>query len=402
MNDLTYVSEELNNLKNQLLKRDIKIVKTAGGPWVELEDGKRVLQLSSNNYLGLLNHPEIINASKAAVSKYGAGSSGSRLLSGTTELHKHLELALAEFEGYESAIFFSSGYSANLGVISALINKDDIVYSDELNHASIIDGIRLSGCNKAIYKHRDIEDLEKSIIENKDKYKRSFIITDSVFSMDGDVAPLNEIRLIAEKYNCITLVDEAHATGIFGGKNSGLIEELKLTDFFPVKTGTCSKALGVEGGFCVGSKEVIDFLQNKARSFMFSTSPSPAIIGAVIKSLELIKDSSWRKEKLWQNASFLHKGLKLNNKLRLNEFMTPIVSVYFDLIETCLLFSERLFNECHIWAPVIRPPSVSKPLIRLTPIATHSEDDMKYVIKAFDYLSKELKSQPLPPVVTRS
>ncbi len=395
MNNFSYIDKELEILTTQGLKRELKTVLTAGGPWVEIAGGKRVLQFGSNNYLGLANHPELINASKNAVSKFGVGSTGSRLLSGTSLLHSQLEDIISDFESSESTLFFSSGYAANLGVLSSLINKDDAVYSDEYNHASIIDGIKLSGANKLIFNHKDSNHLEKLIQENKDKHKRNFIVTDTVFSMDGDIANLEEIAALAEKYNCITVADEAHATGIFGKKSSGVIEELELKESFPIKIGTCSKAIGVEGGFCSGPKNVIEYLKNKARSFIFSTSPSPAVIGATLKSFELIKDGNWRKEKLWENAKLLHSGLKKNFKLELNTFTTPIIVVYFNSIEEALNISEKLFNECHIWAPAIRPPTVKQARIRLTPISTHCEDDINFVIKAFDYLSKEIKVKPL-------
>ena len=395
MDDFTFIDEELNLLIENNLKRELKTVLTAGGPWVEVTGSKRVLQFSSKNYLGLANHPEIINASKSAVSKFGVGSTGSRLLSGTTELHIQLEKSISEFEGTESAIFFSSGYTTNLGVLSALISKNDAVYSDELNHASIIDGIKLSGANKFIYNHNDIKHLESLIKGNKDKFRKSFIVTDTIFSMDGDLADLPGIAELAKQYNCLTIVDEAHATGVFGKRGSGLTEELGLEEYFLIKTGTCSKAIGIEGGFCAGPKKLIELLQNKARAFIFSTSPSPAVVGAVIKSLELIKDSDWRKEKLWQNAKLLHSGLKKNYKLKIKDLKTPIVPIYFKTVEEAMHISNRLFNECHIWAPAIRPPSVKEPRIRLTPISTHSEDDINYVIKALDYLSKDIRVEPL-------
>ena len=395
MNNFTFIDEELELLTKSGLKRELKTVITAGGPWIELSGGKRVLQFSSNNYLGLANHPEVINACKSAVSKYGTGSTGSRLLSGTTELHDTLERTLAEFEGTEDSVFFSSGYATNLGVLSALITKEDAVYSDEFNHASIIDGIKLSGATKFIYNHNDISHLESLIKENKDNFKRNFIVTDTVFSMDGDIAPLEQIGIIAEKDNCLTIIDEAHATGVFGKKGCGITEELNLGQYFPVKIGTCSKALGVEGGFCAGPKNVIELIKNKARSFMFSTAPSPAIAGAILKSLELVIDGGWRREKLWQNAKLLHSGLKKNFKLKLNNFKTPIIVVYFNSVEEAMNIGEKLFNECHIWAPAIRPPTVKEPRIRLTPISTHSQDDIEYVIKAFDYLAKDIKVQPL-------
>lgn len=395
MDKLNFIEEELDLLISQGLKRELKVVLTAGGPWVEITGGKRALQFGSNNYLGLANHPEIINASKLAISKFGVGSTGSRLLSGTTELHTQLEKSLSEFEKTESAMFFSSGYAANVGVLSALMGKEDVVYSDELNHASLIDGIKLSGAHKFIYKHNDCNHLEDLILQNKEKYRRNFIVTDTVFSMDGDVANLVDIGNLTEKYNCLTVVDEAHATGIFGKNSSGLVEELGVEKYFPVKIGTCSKAIGVEGGFCASTAKTIELLQNTARSFMFSTSPSPAVIGAILKSLDLIKDGNWRKEKLWENAKLLYNGLKKNYKLKLGNFITPIISVNFNTIDETMLISEKLFNECHIWAPAIRPPSVKTPRIRLTTIATHNEDDISYVVRAFEYLSKDIKIEPL-------
>ena len=395
MNDFSFIDEKRNDLEKNNLIRNMKVVNSASGPWVELSCGKRVLQFGSNNYLGLANHPDIVNSFKTSITKYGVGSSGSRLLSGNTDLHCHLEQSLADFEGAESAMFFSSGYSANVGVISALLDKESAVYSDELNHASIIDGIKLSGANKFVYNHLDLNHLERLLEKNAKNYKKNFIITDTVFSMDGDLANLAGIAELADKYNCITLVDEAHAGGIFSHDGSGLVRSLNLDSKFPLRVGTCSKAFGVEGGFCVGPKNVIDLLKNTARSFMFSTSPSPGVIGAVLKSLELVKDGNWRREKLWQNARELHSGLKKNYKLKLNEFKSPIITVNFNTVLDALNFSDRLFDECHVWAPAIRPPSVKIPKIRFTPISVHNSDDISYVLKAVEFLSKDLKLDPL-------
>ena len=389
---MKYIEDELNLLEQNDLKRNPRIIKSESGPWVELEDGKngkKVLQLGSNNYLGLANHPDLIQASHNAMVKYGVGSTGSRLLTGTTILHHELEMEIAKFESSEASIFFSSGYSANLGVLSSLIDKNYAVYSDELNHASIIDGIRLSGATKFIYNHNNVRHLENLVSENCKNFKRNFIVTDTVFSMDGDIAPLKEIAEISKNYNCIPVLDEAHATGVFGKNGCGVVEELNLEEYFPIRIGTCSKALGVEGGFCVAPKVVIDLLKNKARSFMFSTSPSPAIVGAVLKSIELISKNKSKKEKLWHNAKYLFNGLVQNKYLRLNEFKTPIIVIYFNSINEVLKFSDFLFDECHIWAPAIRPPTVKVPRIRLTPMSTHSEEDMDIVINAFRAFSVE-------------
>lgn len=391
MDIFSFIDEELNFISNEGLKREFKTVMSAPGPWVELEGNKRVLQFASNNYLGLCNHPEIINATKAAVSKYGVGSTGSRLLSGTTELHTKLESVLSDFEGTEATILFSSGYSANLGVLSALLTPEDAAYSDELNHASIIDGVRLSKATKFIYKHNDMEHLESLVKENYNKYKKNLIVTDTVFSMDGDIALLENIAQVAGKYNCLTLLDEAHATGVFGKNGSGVTEHLKLENLFPIKIGTCSKALAIEGGFCSAPYKVIEYIKHKARSFMFSTSLSPPVLAGILKSLELLKDGLWRREKLWQNAWNLYNGLKKIYKLNINEFLSPIICVYFNTNQEAIDFSNRLFHECHIWAPAIRPPTVKKPRIRLTPISTHSEEDINYTIKAFEHLAKDLK-----------
>lgn len=395
MSNLNFINDELNALQEQNLKRELKVVASPSGPWVELSDGKRVLQFASNNYLGLANHPDLINFVKTTISKYGVGSSGSRLLSGTLELHAKLESELAIFQSAESAILFNSGYTTNISVLSSLLGKDDAVYSDENNHASIIDGIRFSKASKFIYLHNDIDNLKERLEANKNKFKRSFIVTDSVFSMDGDVAKLEEIADLSEKYNCINIVDEAHAIGVFGKYGAGLVDALNLHKYFPIRIGTCSKAIAVEGGFCTGPKVLIELLQNKARAFMFSTSSSPAVLGAVLKSIEIVKDSGWRREKLWNNAKLLYNGLKKNYKLRLCEFQTPIIIVYFDSIEQALKISKRLFEECHIWAPAIRPPTVKVPCIRLTAISTHNEEDINYVIKAFEYVSKDL---PMPSI----
>lgn len=395
MHDFTYLLDKLNILAQDNLIREMKVSVTAAGPWVEFDNGKRVLQFASNNYLGLANHPDLINSVKSAITKFGVGSSGSRLLSGTNETHVLLEKNLSDFLRKESTLFFSSGYSTNIGVLSALFTFEDAVFSDECNHASIIDGIRLSRATKFIYKHNDMNDLEKIIIANKDKYKKSYLVTDTVFSMDGDLAKLTDISDLCLKYNVIPIVDEAHAIGVFGTDGSGLVSELNLQENFPIIIGTCSKAFGVEGGFCSSNKIVIEYLKNKSRSFIFSTSPTIANIAAVTKSLELVKDGSWRRERLWSNAKRLYEGLKRNHKLTLGPFHSPIIVIRFNDIDTCLNVSRKLFHDCHIWAPAIRPPSVKSPVIRLTPIFAHSEEDINFVIKAFDFISPDIPVEPL-------
>ena len=272
MNLYEHLKKELTQIKTDNLYRDFKILSSNSDAFVEYR-GNKVLQMSSNNYLGLAGDPRISEAVIKAVEKYGVGSTGSRLISGTHKLHTELEEKLAELKETEKAIIFSTGYAANVGAISALLTEKDAVYSDELNHASIIDGIKLSRANKFIYKHRDTQDLERLLEENHKKYRFNVIISDSIFSMDGDIAPLKEIVAIKERYGAVLFLDEAHAFGIYGRNGQGLAHELGLNNKIDIQMGTLSKAAGSEGGYICGKSDIIDYLRNKSRSFVFSTAP---------------------------------------------------------------------------------------------------------------------------------
>lgn len=373
MNFYEFLNQNITELKKTNLYRNLKTLSSKSAAYVEY-NGKHVLQMSSNNYLGLAGDTRISEAAVKAVKKYGVGSTGSRLISGTHKLHTELEEKLADFKETEKAIVFSTGYAANLGTISALLTAQDAVYSDELNHASIIDGIRLSGTNKFIYKHCDVEDLQRLLEENHKKYRFNVIITDSVFSMDGDIVPLKEIVSLKEKYNAVLYLDEAHAFGIYGGHGQGLAHKLGLNHKVDIQMGTLSKAAGSEGGYICGKSEPIEYLKNKARSFVFSTAPSIPAIAASIKAIEIIRSDYELREKLWENIEHFNTGLKMNNN-------SPIFCIKFDDIEQTLRISDELLEKHNIMASCIRPPTVKTPRIRLCVSAMHSKQDLDYVLE---------------------
>jgi len=406
-----HLQTELTRIKTDNLYRDFKVLSSKPEAYVEYK-GNKVLQMSSNNYLGLAGDLRITEAVIKAVEKYGMGSTGSRLISGTHKLHIELEEKLAELKETQKAIVFSTGYAANIGAISALLTEKDAVYSDELNHASIIDGIKLAGTNKFIYKHCDTQDLERLLEENHKKYRFNVIITDSVFSMDGDIAPLKEIVNLKEKYNAVLFLDEAHAFGIYGEKGQGLAHELELNHKIDIQMGTLSKAAGSEGGYICGKSELIDYLKNKSRSFIFSTAPSIPAIAASIKAVEIIGNDYDLRKRLWKNIKYFKTGLNKivitsdGNKTveRGNLFSqqsqidchvgasrllamtneapkSAIFCIKFDDIEKTLQISQELLEKHHIMASCIRPPTVKTPRIRLCTMALHTKQDLDYVLE---------------------
>ena len=441
MDFYNHLEKELNQIKNDNLYRDFKMLSSKPDAYVEYK-GNKVLQMSSNNYLGLAGDPRITSAVIKAVEKYGVGSTGSRLISGTHKLHTELEEKLAELKETEKALVFSTGYTANIGAISALLTEKDAVYSDELNHASIIDGIKLSRANKFIYKHCDTQNLERLLEENHKKYRFNVIITDSVFSMDGDIAPLKEIVDLKEKFNAVLFLDEAHAFGIYGEKGQGLAHELGLNHKIDIQMGTLSKAAGSEGGYICGKSELIEYLRNKARSFIFSTAPSIPAIAASIKAVEIIGSDFELRKRLWENIGYfssviakseatkqsiqltskcypegfspkdlsdnenslldrsppssgifnpqsgfpaslrMTRGLGMTEELaRTKRQQSAIFCIKFDDIEKTLQISQELLEKHHIMASCIRPPTVKTPRIRLCTMALHTKQDLDYVLE---------------------
>ena len=402
MNFYEYLKENLIQIKTENLYRDFKVLSSKAGASVKYK-GNKVLQMSSNNYLGLAGDPRITEAVIKAVEKYGVGSTGSRLISGTHKLHTELEEKLAELKETQKAIVFSTGYAANIGAISALLTEKDAVYSDELNHASIIDGIKLAGTNKFIYKHCDTQDLERLLEENHKKYRFNVIITDSVFSMDGDIAPLKEIVSLKEKYNAVLFLDEAHAFGIYGEKGQGLAHELRLNHKIDIQMGTLSKAAGSEGGYICGKSEFIEFLRNKSRSFIFSTAPSIPAIAASIKAVEIIGNDYDLRKRLWKNIEYFSSVIarrceaptwQSNEHCNLDRLprslwslamtkrqQSAIFCIKFEDIEKTLQISQELLEKHHIMASCIRPPTVKTPRIRLCTMALHTKQDLDYVLE---------------------
>lgn len=379
----TSLEGELNHLRSKGLYRFLRQIESAQGPVVQIK-GRSVLLFSSNNYLGLANHPDVIRASVEATQRYGTGSGASRLISGNMTLHEELEKKIAQFKGTESAIVFSSGYLTNLGVIPALVEKKDLIIADKLNHASLIDGCRLSGAMFRVYPHKNLKRL-KELLEKRKQYRRALTVTDSVFSMDGDIAPIPELMKLAEKYDAWLLIDEAHATGVLGQNGKGTLEHFNLKSSENlIQMGTFSKALGSLGGFIAGSKILIEFLRNTARTFFYSTSLPPGVVAASIKALEIVESQPEIRKKLWENTEKFKKGIR---ELNLDDLgsETPIIPILTGENERTLKLAEKLF-ENGIFVPAIRPPTVPKGKCRLrfTVMATHTEGQIERCLKILE------------------
>ncbi|MBV6465796.1 MAG: 8-amino-7-oxononanoate synthase [Candidatus Brocadia sp.] len=365
---------ELEELQNRALLRDYKTIEGAQDSCVQI-NGRSYLSFCSNNYLGLANHPKVKQASIEAIRQYGWGTGASRLVSGNMTLHQELEKTIAAFKGTEESILFPTGYMANLGALCALVSKGDIVIGDKLNHASIIDGCRLSGATFRIYPHKDVNQLA-SLLQRSSGYRRKLVVTDSVFSMDGDTAPLPEIADIARRYDAMLMVDDAHATGVFGKQGKGFIEHCGLEGKIDVVMGSLSKAIGSIGGFIAGSKPLIAFLKNKARPFIYTTALPPAVCAASLAGLTLIRDDASLIDGLWKN---IHEV-----KSRLSKFAntpaveSPIIPLIVGSAEDAAKLSAKLY-ENGILIPAIRPPTVppNTSRLRISLMATHSEDDIR-------------------------
>ena len=351
-------------------------------------DNKEVILLSSNNYLGLATHPEVINAQIEALKEFGAGSCASRLISGNMSLHGILERKIADFKHTESAIVFPTGYMANVGTISAIVGKGDLIVCDKLNHASIIDGCRLSDAKLRIYPHKDLERL-KEILRKESGFKKRLIITDGIFSMDGDIAPLPEIIEVAKNFNAFLMVDDAHATGVLGKRGSGTCEYFGIKKGVDIQMGTLSKALGCLGGYIAGSRILIDYIRNKARSFIYTTGLPPAILGGCIKAIEIVEKGEDLRKKLWRNVESFRSGLK-NIGFDIMDSETQIIPVFTGDISSTMKVSQKLF-ERGIFAPGVRQPTVpkNKCRIRTSIMATHTDEHISRAIDAFRRLKSE-------------
>ena len=383
------LQKELEELENNDLTRTVDDLRFISSTKAIDKNNKEYLVFGTNNYLGLTHHPQVIKASMEA-NEYGTGSTGSRLTTGASFEARELENNISEFKNVESTLIFNTGYMTNLGVIYALTKENDVIFSDQLNHASIIDGTRISKAKVRVYKHKDTEDLERLIkIEfeesNNAKNSNFFIVSDGVFSMDGDIAPLPELVEIADKYNCTLIIDEAHATGVIGKTGKGTVEYYKdktgidLTDSVDLQIGTLSKALASEGGFVCGKKVYIDYLINKSRPFIFSTALSPATIASANAALNLLKENSEEYLNELNSNTSLMRELLTNAGLNIVDGETPIIPIIIGPAELANKISKELEKE-GILVSSIRPPSVPKDMsrLRLTVIATHTKEEIEY------------------------
>lgn len=375
------IKEQLAGIRKQGLFRELK---TLSGPQepVVIKDGRECLLMASNSYLGITTHKEVVAAALEATANYGTGSGGSRLISGNTVLHEELERALADFKGTEAAIVFNTGYMANLGVISSLADQGDVIFSDELNHASIIDGCRLSRAKVKVYRHGDLNHLE-SLIAEELSGGRKLIVTDGVFSMDGDLAPLPGIVELAREYGAMVMVDDAHGTGVLGANGQGTAEHFGLKEQIDIQLGTLSKALGSEGGFAAGDEELIQYLRNRARTFIFSTGLAPGVIAAALAALKVVDLEPWRRERLKENANRLREGLTAMG-YRVIPTETPIIPVLVGEAETTVALA-RALDEGGVFAPAIRPPTVPPGTcrIRVTVMASHTTEHIDRALEVF-------------------
>jgi 8-amino-7-oxononanoate synthase len=374
------IRAELERLRRAGLRRQLRPIDGAQDAWITVA-GKRALCLSSNNYLGLANHPALVEAAARAGRDLGMGSGASRLISGSMRLHHDLEDALAAFKGTEAALLFSTGYQANIGVISALVGTDDEVFSDELNHASIIDGCRLSRARISVYPHRDTAALEERLTQST--ARRRLIVTDSVFSMDGTTAPLRRICELAEQYDAMVMVDEAHATGVVGPQGRGAVAAEGLTERVTVQMGTLGKALGSFGAFVAGSRPLIELLINKARSLIYTTALPASLAAASLEALRLARGADDRRRQLAENAASLAAGLEALG-IDLGGRRSHIVPVVIGDADRTMQISERLLDE-GVFAHGIRPPTVPEGTARLrvTVMATHTPSDIDHALAAF-------------------
>ncbi|MBS4193279.1 8-amino-7-oxononanoate synthase [Bacillus sp. FJAT-49705] len=370
--------QELQLIEEKGLKRKLRAFSTGNESEV-IMDGKKFLLFSSNNYLGLATDIRLRKKAAEGISKYGTGTGGSRLITGNFVIHEQLECEIANLKETEAAIVFSSGYLANIGVISSVMKKRDIIFSDAWNHASIIDGCRLSQANTIVYEHADMVDLERKLSQSSGDGKK-LIVTDGVFSMDGDIAPLPEIVALAKKYSAYIMVDDAHATGVLGSDGRGTADYFGLKDEIDFTVGTLSKAIGAEGGFVATSSIGKNYLLNNARSFIFQTGLSPSAIEAAREGISIIQNEPERRDQLLKNAQYLHLELEKSGFIVWGGD-TPIISLLIGDSHEAIQFSEKLMDE-GIFIPAIRPPTVPKgsSRLRITVMATHTMEQLNTVI----------------------
>ena len=389
MSKTDWIQQEIEALHSAGLYNRIRTIGSPQGAWLVV-DGKKVLNFCSNNYLGLANHPALVAAAKNSIDEMGVGPAAVRSIAGTMTLHIELEKRLARFKGVEAAITFQSGFTANLATIPALVGKEDVIFSDKLNHASIIDGCRLSGAKIVAYEHNDVNSLEEQIKSNLSQFRRALIITDGVFSMDGDIAPLPDIYEVAKKYDILLMVDDAHGEGVLGQGGRGIVDHFGLHGKVDVEVGTMSKAFGVVGGIVAGKAVIIDWLRQRGRPFLFSSAVTVPDAAACLAAIDLLENSTQLVDKLWANAKYFKaemKGLGFNT----GASETPITPVMLGEAPLAQQFSRELFD-AGVFAMALGFPTVpqGKARIRVMISAAHAQDDLDKGLEAFKNVGKKL------------
>lgn len=389
IHELGFLKEKIQELKDQGVYRQLPVLESASGAEVIL-NGRQVINLSSNNYLGFANHPRLKAAAIASVEKYGVGTGAVRTIIGNMDIHEILEKKLAEFKREEAVMVFQSGFNCNAGTIQAITEKGDVIITDALNHASIIDGCRLSRADKVVYKHSDMADLERILIECQTKYNRMLIITDGVFSMDGDLARLPEIVNLAEKYGALTYVDDAHGSGVLGENGRGTVDHFHLHGRVDFCIGTLSKAIGVIGGYVAGSKTMQEWLSHRGRPLLFSTSLPPAAVGAIIEAVDILMETTEYTDRLWENARFFKEKMgALGYNTGNSE--TPITPVIIGDEAQTMAFSRKLLDN-GLFASAIVFPTVPKGTgrVRCMVTAAHTREHLSKAVDIFEKVGREM------------
>jgi 8-amino-7-oxononanoate synthase len=374
------LSETLEEFRKKGNYRTLKYIKPVSATRI-IYNSKECINLCSNSYLSLHTHPDIVEAARKATSEYGSGTCSSRSVSGSIDLYKILEKEIAQYKGYKKGLIFSNGYMANIGIISTLIGKDDVIFSDELNHSSLIDSMRLSRAKKVIYRHRDVNHLERKLKKERAKGKR-FIVTESIFSMDGDIAPLKDIFQLKEKYGVLIILDDAHGTGVFGEKGRGIEELYGLSGSMDVHMATFGKALGSFGAFVLSDKVVLEYLVNRARTFMYTTALPASSLAASVAALRLIKKNTSFKDELWRNIDYMRDNLT-GIGFDLKDSAGPIIPIVVGEDKKTLAMQNQLLKK-GLFLQAIRPPTVPEGTsrLRLTVVRGLTKDDMDYAIEA--------------------
>jgi glycine C-acetyltransferase len=389
MDKLSWIDDEMRALSEQGLKTKIRIIGSPCGAQM-IVDGKNVLNFCTNNYLGFANNPHLKTAARDAIDRWGVGPAAVRSIAGTLSLHRELEQKVSAFKKVEDSLYVQSGFCANQAVIPSMVGKEDAIYTDRLNHASIIDGCRLSGAKIMIYEHCNVSDAERVIKETRASFRRALLVTDGVFSMDGDIAPLDKLYELCQKYNVITMVDDAHGEGVLGKNGRGIVDHFNLHNKFDIEIGTFSKAFGVVGGIIAGSNKIIEWIRQKARPFLFSSAVTAADTAACLAAVEILEKSGELVEKLWENTQYFKTEIK-RLRFDIGSSQTPIIPIMLGEATLAQKFSQHLFEE-GIFAIPIGYPTVpkGKARIRVMISAAHSKEDLNKAIAAFEKIGRKL------------